>query len=113
MFADGADTPLARVKPPMGCNAHEGLEILSSPLSGAIAVLQEVLMPDNKLKRSSDWRCRREEYLRASGRREDLICEGYESPGPVAKLVVIPGGGRRSPNESLRTGLFIVKRSVS
>ena len=46
-------------------------------------------MPDNKLKRRSDWRCRREEYLRASGRREDLICEGYESPGPVAKLVVI------------------------
>ena len=69
-------------------------------------------MPDNKLKRSSDWRCRREEYLRASGRREDLICEGYESPGPVAKLVVIPGG-RRSPNESLRTGLFIVNRGVS
>ena len=68
-------------------------------------------MPDNKLKRSSDWRCRREEYLRASGRREDLICEGYESPGPVAKLVIIPGGGRRSPNVSLRTGLFIVHDS--
>jgi hypothetical protein len=28
VFPDGADTPLARVKPPMGCNAHEGLEIL-------------------------------------------------------------------------------------
>jgi len=70
-------------------------------------------MPDTKLKRSSDWRCRREEYLRASGRREDLICEGYESPGQVAKLVVIPGGGRRSPDEGLRTGLFIVKRGVS
>jgi hypothetical protein len=70
-------------------------------------------MPDNKLKRGSDWRCRREEYLRASGRREDLICGGYESPGPVAKLVVIPSGGRRSPNESLRTVLFIVKRGVS
>jgi len=70
-------------------------------------------MPDNKLKRRSDWRCRREEYLRASGRREDLISEGYESPGPVGKLVVIPGGGRRSPNESLKTGLFIVERGVS
>jgi len=70
-------------------------------------------MPDSKLKRSSDWRCRREEYLRASGRREDLICEGYESPGPVAELVVIPGGGRRSPNQSLRTGLFIVKPGAS
>ncbi len=70
-------------------------------------------MPDNKLKHSSDWRYRREEYLRASGRRQDLICEGYESPGPVAKLVVTPGGGRRSSNESLRTGLFIVKRGVS
>jgi hypothetical protein len=70
-------------------------------------------MPDNKSKPSSDWRCRREEYLRASGRREGLICEGYESPGPVARLVVIPGGGRRSPNKSLRTGLSIVQRSVS
>ena len=103
MFPDGADTPPARVKPPMGGNANEDLEILFPPLSGDLAVLQEVLMPDNKLKRSSDWRCRR----------EDLICEGYESPGQVAKLVVIPGGGRRSPNESLRTGLFIVKRGVS
>jgi hypothetical protein len=113
VFADGADTSRARVKPPMGCNANEDLEILFSPLSGGLAVLQQVLMPYNKLKRSSDWRCRREEYLRASGRREDLICEGYESPGTVAKLAVIPGGGRRSPSESLRTGLFIVKRGVS
>jgi hypothetical protein len=68
-------------------------------------------MPDKKLKRRSDWRCRREEYLRASGRREDLICEGYESPSPVAKLVVIPGGRRRSLNEGLRNGLFIVHDS--
>ena len=50
-------------------------------------------MPDNKLKRSSDWRCRREEYLRASGRREDLICEGYESPGPVANWWSSPAAG--------------------
>ena len=69
-------------------------------------------MPDNKLKRSSDWRCRREEYLRASGRREDLICEGYESPGPVAKLVVIPGGGNGRQTRVSSTGQFIVDREL-
>jgi len=69
-------------------------------------------MPSHKLKRSSDWRSRREEYLRASGRHEDLIREGYEIPCPAAKVVVIPGG-RRLPNESLRIGLFVVKRGAS
>lgn len=53
-------------------------------------------MPNHKLKRSPDWRCRRLEYLRASGRNEDLIREGYETQRPEAKLVVIPGGRRRS-----------------
>jgi len=54
-------------------------------------------MPDHKLKRGSDWRCRREEYLRASGRHEDLISEGYETSGPEAKLVIIPGGRKGPP----------------
>jgi hypothetical protein len=70
-------------------------------------------MSIHKLKRISDWRCRREEYLRASGRHEDLISEGYETPSPAAPLVVIPGGGTRSPNQSRRIGLFIVKRGMS
>ena len=72
-------------------------DFLKFQLNGyAAGGLQETFMPNHKLKRDSDWRCRREEYLRAAGRDEDLIREGYETPRPDAKLVVIPGGGRRS-----------------
>lgn len=67
-------------------------------------------MPNHKLKRGSDWRCRREEYLRASGRQEDLIREGYETRGTDAKLVVIRGGRRRSPASEPGIRLFVVKR---
>lgn len=70
-------------------------------------------MPNHKLKRDSDWRCRREEYLRAAGRDEDLIREGYETPRPDAKLVVIPGGGPRSRASQPEIRLFVVKRVVS
>jgi hypothetical protein len=70
-------------------------------------------MPNHRLKRSPDWRCRREEYLRSSDRHDDLIREGYETPGPAEKLVVIPGGRKRSLEESPGAGLFIVKRGVS
>jgi hypothetical protein len=70
-------------------------------------------MRDHKLKRSSDCRCRREEYLRASGRREDPIREGYQPSGPAAKLMVILGGGKRSPNVSVRIGLLTVKGRLS
>jgi hypothetical protein len=70
-------------------------------------------MPNQKLNRSSDWRCRREEYLRASDRREDLIGEGYESPGPAAGWVVIPGGERRSPKGNSGIRLLIVKGGAS
>jgi hypothetical protein len=70
-------------------------------------------MPSHKLKRGTDWRCRREEYLRASGRQEDLIREGYETSRPEAKLVVIPGGRKRSRASELEIRLFVVKRVVS
>jgi len=70
-------------------------------------------MPNHKLKRGSDWRCRREEYLLASGRNEDLIREGYDTPRAEAKLVVIPGGRRRSPANEPDIRLFVVKRVVS
>ena len=71
-------------------------------------------MPDHKLKHSSNWRRRREEYLRASGRSEDLISEGYESAGPAVRWVVIPGSrARRSPNVTSQIGLFVVKGATS
>ena len=70
-------------------------------------------MPNQKLKRSSDWRCRREEYLRASGRNEDLVREGYERSRPDAKLVVIPAGRRRSRATEPEIRMFVVKRVVS
>jgi hypothetical protein len=67
-------------------------------------------MPNHKLKRGSDWRCRREEYLRASGRHKDLIREGYETARPQAKLVVIPGCRKGPAASEPRIRLFVVKR---
>ena len=39
-----------------------------------------------------NWRCRREEYLRATGRREELISEGYEDAPPSVQWTVLLGG---------------------
>jgi hypothetical protein len=69
-------------------------------------------MPNHKLKRGSDWRCRREEYLRASGRNEDLIREDYETPRPDAKLVAIPGSRRRSCANEPEMRLLSAKPSM-
>ena len=54
-------------------------------------------MPGREPRRSTDWRRRREEYLRASGRRDALIAEGYESAG-LREWVVIRGGRRGRPD---------------
>ncbi len=70
-------------------------------------------MPNHKLSRSSNWRRRREEYLRASGRREDLIIEGYESPGPTGRWLVIPGGAKRSSKGNSAIRLLIVNGGAS
>ncbi len=67
-------------------------------------------MPNHKLKRGSDWRCRREEYLRASGRQGDLIREGYEASREQAKLVAIRGGCKGYPASESGIRLFVVKR---
>ena len=37
-------------------------------------------MQTKKVNARPNWRCRREEYLQATGRREELISEGYEAP---------------------------------
>ncbi len=39
-----------------------------------------------------NWQYRREEYLRATGRRDELISEGYEDAPPSAQWTVLPGG---------------------
>jgi hypothetical protein len=69
-------------------------------------------MANKKLKGPSDWRCRREEYLRASGRHQDLIREGYEMSRRDAKLVVIPGGRKRPTASESEIRLFVVERVV-
>ncbi len=69
-------------------------------------------MPNHKLTRGSDWRCRREEYLRVSGRDEDLIREGYETSEPQATLVVTAGGRKGPAASEPQIRLFVVKRVV-
>jgi len=65
-------------------------------------------------RHSGDWRLRREEYLRASGRKRDLVIEGFEQVPSTASWTVIAGGRTgRCTNSSPRTGLFLMKRLVS
>jgi hypothetical protein len=49
-----------------------------------------------------NWRCRREEYLRATGRCDELINEGYEAPAPSTQWILLPGG--RHGNREERPG---------
>jgi hypothetical protein len=49
-------------------------------------------MGKQKLNPHPNWRCRREEYLRAAGRRDELISEGYEAAPPLPEWTVLPGG---------------------
>ena len=46
----------------------------------------------NKVIPRPNWRCRREEYLRATGRREELVRAGYEIAAPSPVWTVLPGG---------------------
>ena len=48
-------------------------------------------MPNQKSKCAA-WQRRREEYLRAAGRYDDLIKEGYVPPDAVERWSVIAGG---------------------
>jgi hypothetical protein len=71
-------------------------------------------MPKKKLNPVSNWRCRREEYLRATARRDDLISEGYEPVPPSAEWTVLLGGRHR--NHDRRSGairLCLVKEAKS
>ena len=66
-----------------------------------------------QMKQSEAWRCRREQYLRESGRHADLIKEGYASPDPTTNWIVSVGGragASMERNPGMR--LLLVKRET-
>ena len=61
-------------------------------------------------KQYEAWRCRREQYLRESGRHVDLIREGYASADdPMNWTVVVGGRGHGHLKRDPGTRLFLVK----
>ena len=68
-------------------------------------------MRRQQTKQYEAWRCRREQYLRESGRHVDLIKEGYASPNSTTNWIVTVGGRAGTlleRNPGMR--LFLVKR---
>jgi hypothetical protein len=65
-------------------------------------------MRRQQTKQCAAWRCRREQYLRESGRQFDLIREGYASADETWTMVV-GGRGRGHLKRNLGTRLFLVK----
>jgi hypothetical protein len=63
-------------------------------------------------KQCAAWRCRREQYLRESGRHVDLIREGYAADDATNWTVVVGGRGRGPSQRELGTRLFLVKPSL-
>jgi hypothetical protein len=64
-------------------------------------------------KQYEAWRCRREQYLRESGRRVDLIREGYASANDATNWTVVAGGRALRPwKRDLGTRLFLAKPSL-
>ena len=71
-------------------------------------------MRTKKVNARPNWRCRREKYLRATGRHDELISEGYEAAPPSQQWTVVPGG--RHGNHEQRPGatrLCLVKGAKS
>ena len=71
-------------------------------------------MATQQTKGCEDWRCRREQYLRESGRHAELIKEGYVSTDSTTNWIVIVGGrvgGSLERNSGMR--LFRVKGQTS
>ena len=68
-------------------------------------------MRRQQAKQCEAWRCRREQYLRESGRHVQLIKEGYASAKCATNWTVVIGGRAGSlleRNAGIR--LFLVKR---
>jgi hypothetical protein len=67
-------------------------------------------MRKKKVNPRPNWRCRREEYLRATGRRDQLIREGYEAASQSPLWTVLPGRRRGNPEQQMGSiGLCLVK----
>jgi hypothetical protein len=68
----------------------------------------------NQKSKNAAWQCRREEYLRAAGRYDDLIKEGYLRPDTVERWFVIAGGrSGRFQRAGDETRSYLVKRLAS
>jgi hypothetical protein len=59
-------------------------------------------MRTKKVNARPNWRCRRKAYLRGTGRRDELISEGYDAAPPPPQWTVVPGG--RHENHKDRPG---------
>jgi len=65
-------------------------------------------------KQTEVWRCRREHYLRESGRHVDLIKEGYAAPDHTTNWIVTIGGrAGASMERNPEMKLLLVKRQTS
>ena len=65
----------------------------------------------NQKSKGAVWQRRREEYLRAAGRYDDLIKEGYMSPDTVEHWSVIAGGrSGRFQRAGHETSPYLVER---
>jgi hypothetical protein len=83
------------------------------PGVGPLRALQESHMQSLQSKQRAAWRCRREQYLRESGRHVDLIREGYAAADDATNWTVVVGGrGRGRLKRELGTRLFLVKPSL-
>lgn len=68
-------------------------------------------MRRQQTKQCEDWRRRREQYLRESGRHVDLTKEGYASPESTTNWIVTAGGRVGALLEPIpEVRLFLVKR---
>jgi hypothetical protein len=75
-----------------------------------LRAFQESRMRRLQTKQYEAWRCRREQYLRESGRHVDLIREGYASADDATNWTVVVGGRGGGPSQrELGTRLFQVK----
>ena len=70
-------------------------------------------MRRQRTKQCEGWRCRREQYLRESGRHVELIKEGYASADSTNWTVIVGGCTHGPLDRDRATKLSLVKESVS
>ena len=66
-------------------------------------------MPRQLKQGAPAWRRRREEYLRASGRRANLVKEGYDAEGLSGWSVIAGGRPPGPPKSTSGVRLLLVK----